>query len=150
MRVCEWFDRYRDGDLDLSLREKFETHLAGCSDCRARSALLDNMVRALQIDAGEAPSGLPERIARRAFEQRSSWDELIISWMRPVPALIALVVTMFIFSSIWLVPSAVQKETYGEYEALLNESDALHSGSTGATHSDDELIRALVEEGTQR
>lgn len=151
MRACEWFDQYRDGELSATQREQFETHLAGCSDCRARTTFLDNVVHALRLGPADVPLGFPERIVRRAFDQPKSWDVMVVSWLRPAPALIALVVTLFIFSSLWLIPSFRQTESYGEYEALVNESYSLSpGGSADQIHSDEDLINWLEQEGGAR
>jgi anti-sigma factor RsiW len=151
MRVCEWFDRYRDEDLNAAQREQFEAHLTGCPDCRTRMALLDNVVRALRWSSADAPLGLSERIARRAFDQHKSWDVMVVSWLRPVPALIALIVTLFIFSSLWLIPSFRQAETVGEYEAVVNESYGVSPGSSsGQVRGDDDLLNWLEQEGGAR
>ncbi len=153
MRVCDWFDGYRDGELSADQRDRFEAHLAGCPECRAKTALLGNLVRALRLSVPEAPAGFPERTARRAFNQRSSWDALVISWLRPAPALIGLVVTVLLFSSLWLIPRSRQPETttYGEYEALVNESYGLTSGAgSRQVRSDDDLANWLEQEGGVR
>jgi anti-sigma factor RsiW len=151
MRVCEWFDQYRDEDLNAAQREQFEAHLTGCPVCRARMALLDNVVCALRQSSADAPLGFSERIARRAFNQRKSWDLMVVSWLRPAPALIALIVTLFIFSSLWLIPGFRQTETVGEYEAVVNESYGVSPiSSSGQIHSDDDLLNLLEQEGGAR
>ncbi|HYK87767.1 MAG TPA: zf-HC2 domain-containing protein [Acidobacteriota bacterium] len=153
MRVCDEFDRYRDGGLNAAERDRFEGHLAGCRDCRERNALLNNVVRALTAVSSEMPRGLPERIARRAFTQRASWDALVISWLKPAPALIALVLTVLLFSYLWLVPGFRQAEpvTHSEYEALVNESYGLNQGSgAGQVRGDDDLLNWLEQEGGSR
>jgi len=148
MRACEWFDRYRDGELSAAHREQFEAHLAGCSDCRARIALLDNVVCALRLNPNPVPPGLPERIARRAFERRRPWDALVVSWLRPAPVLITLVVALFVFSSLWVVPGSRKSETAGEYEVLVNESYGLNAaGSAGQA---DDMLAWLEQEGATR
>jgi anti-sigma factor RsiW len=150
MRVCEWFDRYRDGELSAAQREQFEAHLAGCSDCRTRRVLIENVVHALRFGHADAPLGFSERTARRAFHQPKSWDAMVVSWLRPAPALIALILMLFIFSFLWLVPSPGQTETYGEYEALVNESYSLSPGGGAPIHNDDDLVGWLEQEGGAR
>ncbi len=152
MRVCEWFDQYRDDELNAEQHRQFEAHLEGCSDCRARTALLDNLVRALNLSSTEVPIGFAERVARRAFHQPKSWDALVVSWLRPAPTLVALVAMLVILSSMWLIRSSRHVETaaYGEYEALVNESYSLNPGASGQVHGDDELIGWLEQEGNTR
>ena len=153
MRVCEWFDQYRDAELSADHRVQFEAHLAGCSDCRTQAALLDNLVSALKLGSTEVPFGFAERTARRAFRQRKPWDALVVSWLRPAPAVIALAAMFFLFSSLWLIRGSAQVETasYGEYEALVNESYGLSAaGSTNQVRGDDDLIGWLEQEGGAR
>jgi predicted anti-sigma-YlaC factor YlaD len=155
MRFCEWFDQFRDGELDAVRHGRFQAHLAGCPDCRSRMALLDNLVHALQTRPAEVPLGFPERIARRAFVRRQSWEALVVSWLRPAPVLAALIVALFIFSFLWLIPDLRQTETtpatYGEYEALVNESYGLSPAGSGAqVRGDDDLFSWLEQEGGVR
>ncbi len=153
MRVCEWFDRYRDDELSADQREQFRAHLAGCPECSGRMMLLDNLVCVLRLSPPEAPPGLAERIARSALTPRKSWDALVVSWLRPVPALITLAVTVLLFSALWLMPGfrRVDTTTVGEYEALVNESYGLGgSGGVGQVHSDDDLANWLEQEGGAR
>jgi hypothetical protein len=113
--------------------------------------LLNNVVLALKLGTAEVPLGLSERIARRAFDRHMSWDAMVVSWLRPAPALIALIVTLFVFSSLWLIPSFRQSETIGEYEAVVNESYGLRPvSSSSQIHSDDDLLNWLEQEGGVR
>ncbi len=148
MRACEWFNRYRDGELSAAHREQFEAHLSGCPACRARMALLDNMVHALRLNPAPVPPGLPERIARRAFERPKPWDSLVISWLRPAPVLITLVVALFVFSSLWVVPGSRKTETAGEYEVLVNESYSLNTARSSGPS--DDMLTWLEQEGATR
>ncbi len=153
MRVCEQFDQYRDGELSAAQRDRFKAHLEGCADCRSRTALLDNLVRALRTDSTEVSFGFAERTARRAFRQPKSWDAQVVSWLRPAPALAALVAMFFLFSSLWLIHGSAQVETpaYGEYEALVNESYSLSPGSSAnQVRGDDDLLGWLEQEGGSR
>ncbi len=153
MRVCEWFDLYRDEELSAEEREQFKAHLAGCPECSPRMALLDNLVCVLKLHPSEAPPGLAERIARSAFAPRTSWDALVVSWLRPVPALITLAVTILLFSALWLTPGfrLADRTSVGEYEALVDESYGLGgSGSVGQVRSDDDFANWLEQEGGAR
>jgi anti-sigma factor RsiW len=154
MRVCGWFDQYRDELLSPARRVRFEEHLPGCPDCRSRMMLLNNLVHALKINPPGIPDGFAERTARRAFrpetQTRSSWDSLVVSWVGPVPALITLFAALLVFSSFWLIPHSTPTESVGEYETLLNESYNLTSNGTPVSaRSDDELFRVLIEGRTQ-
>jgi predicted anti-sigma-YlaC factor YlaD len=155
MRVCEWFDRFRDGELDAVQQAQFQSHLSECSDCRGKVALLNNMVHALRLGSAEAPLGFPERVARRAFTRRKSWDVLVVYWLRPAPVLAALIVALFIFSSLLLIPGLRSPEptpyTYGEYETLVNESYGLNAAAGNSqVRSDDDLFSWLEQEGGLR
>jgi anti-sigma factor RsiW len=151
MRVCSLLDRYRDGELDPLKRDQFESHLRGCSDCRCKLALLNNLVCALQQAEPPLSKGLPERIARRAFEQRLSWDVLVISWLKPAPTWAALILAILLFVSVWMIPTFKKQEMAGEYEALVNEGLSITSAGGGSQiRGDDDLVRWLEEEGDVR
>ncbi len=151
MRSCGLFDRFRDGELSASQRQQFEAHLSGCPGCVERMRLLDNIVRALRSSPSEVPLGLSERIAREAFHRPQAWESMVVSWLKPVPALIVLTVMVFLFSSFWLKGGLNRIESYGEFEALLNETYSVIPGSgVGQVHTDDDLIGLLEQEGGAR
>ena len=62
-RLCDLFNRYRDGMLDSEQNRQFESHLAACDKCRMpRLFLLNNLVYAIRNqdipDPRIAPKGL--------------------------------------------------------------------------------------------
>ena len=148
MRLCDWFDRYRDGELGATQREQFRAHLAACLRCRERMALIESVVLALKPVPVDVPLGFPERTARRAMQYHSHWDTLVVSMLRPAPAVIALIIVILIFSTLWWTSGANRAEVPGEYEALVNETYSLIPGSSvGQVHMDDDLFGLLEQEG---
>jgi anti-sigma factor RsiW len=141
MRTCNLFDKYRDGELDAAARSEFESHLAACPDCRAKKFLLNNLVQILKREEIQPPD-LAAQIARRAFRPDNSWDTLVISWLRPGPALTVLTLALVLFSFLWLTPGSQQASTYSEYETLMDETDAEinFAPDTSQARNDSELI----------
>jgi hypothetical protein len=149
MRICKLFDKYRDGEVDAVERSEFESHLAICDDCRTKISLLNNLAHILRQEE-LPPLDLADRIAQRAFRQGYSWDALIISWLRPGPALATLAVMLVLFSFLWLMPGSRQI-VYSEYEKLMEEVDAINlEASALQIHNDSELVMWLEQEGNQR
>jgi len=148
MQACNLFDRYRDGELDTAGRKQFESHLSKCESCRLKASVLRNVVYVLRNSEALPPADLPERTARRAFRPKKSWDALVISWLQPTPALVALATAVLLFSFLWLVPSYRPVDAYSDYETLMNEDNALDlvAGDT-QVHSDSELVIWLEQEG---
>jgi len=146
MRLCDFFDKYRDRELAEQERLRFEAHLAGCEECGTKMARLDNLAAALC--AREVPArDLSRRIARRAFERRwPSWDALVVSWLRPGAAFAALALALALFSSLWLATGMRQPSGYSEYEKLMEEAD--NAGSmVSDLHSEGEMMLWLEGEG---
>ena len=124
-RICKLLNQYRDGELDPARRAAFESHLSSCSDCRKTLALLNNLVRILSPGAPAASQAFPERVARQAFERGRTWDIMVVSWLRPTPAWIALTFCVLLTSLLWLSPMFVQHvDAYSEYETLSSMSTA--------------------------
>jgi predicted anti-sigma-YlaC factor YlaD len=139
MKTCDLFDKYRDEELDSAERSRFEAHLSACDECRTKMTRIRNLVYVLnqvrmpQID-------LSEQIARKAFEKGSSWDNLVISWLRPWPAFATLALMFIIFSFVWLVPN-FRAANYSEYEKLMEEADAVNIGSSiSEVRTDSDLV----------
>ncbi len=150
MRTCKLFDKYRDAELNASERREFELHLAACEDCRIKASLLSNLVHILKQEELR-PLDLADQIARRAFQQGNSWDSLVISWLRPGPALGALTIMLILFSFLWLRPGNQPITTYSEYETLMDEADAVNLGANiSQVRSDSELVMWLEEEGNSQ
>lgn len=147
MDACKLFDKYRDGELSATERSGFESHLATCADCRAKMSLLNNVVYILKQDVTQ-PVDLAEKIAQRAFRQGKSWDALVISWLRPGPALAALALLLVVFSYIWFVPGYRQRTLLSEYESLMNQADEINlSTRISQADNDSELVVWLQQEG---
>ena len=150
-RLCDWFNRYRDGELDRQEQERFQQHMRVCDECRTLSSLLDNVVRALKSRELAPPNQLPARTAARAFENSGSWDVLFLSWLKPVPAWSALTLLAILLSVLWVVPDIRQKNANGEYEALMMETDPSRlSGNAPQGETDDALVIWLEQGGDTR
>jgi hypothetical protein len=147
MRACEFFDKYRDGELSLTERSQFEAHLAVCSDCQTKKLLIDNIVCVLKQDETQVPSGLAERITERVFTSERSWNALIISWLRPGPALASLALIFALFSLL-VIPNYRQVNiSFSDYESLMDQADAYDlSSNILQTHNDSELMNWLEQE----
>jgi len=147
MRTCDVFDRYRDGELDSAGRSAFHAHLLVCEHCRTEATLLNNLVCVLRQEKLH-PLDLAERIAHRAFGRSEPWDALVVSWLRPGPALAAVALMLVVFSFLWLMPGNQPADGYSEYETLMDEADAVNVGpSVSQVHTDSELVMWLEQEG---
>lgn len=146
MKTCDLFDKYRDGELDVSGRTMFESHLTACAECQTRRALLNNLVFALRQEKIQ-PEDIANRVARKAFQQISSWDSLVASWFRPRFAMAAVGVMLVLFSFLWFAPGNQQKLVYSEYETLLNEADASNLAGKLLVNNDSDLVIQLVQGG---
>ena len=119
-KYCRLIDRYRDGELEAPLRAGFEAHLGECPSCRGTIALLNNLVRILHPAQPPIPPAMPERIARQAFKRARKWDTMVISWLRPAPAWVALAVSIAFITFLWISPMIQTQDFYSEYETLLS------------------------------
>jgi hypothetical protein len=147
MRICDQFDKYRDSELKADQRREFESHVAQCEDCRAGQLLLDNVIYLIKSEEVR-PLDLADQIARRAFQQSNSWASAVISWLRPVPALAALALTLVFFSSLWMISGKGYVNAYSEYETLMEEADTGDLNSfLSKVHTDSELVLWIEQEG---
>ena len=144
MRTCDWFDKYRDDELDAEERDQFEKHMITCKDCAQNLAVLNNIVHALTSRELEIPAALPERIARSAFQKSGSWDFLITSWIKPAPAWYAFALLLLVFSFLWAFPGIQGTTAYSDYETLMMQSNPAYT-SIGAAQSlsDDDMANWL-------
>jgi Putative zinc-finger len=145
--LCDWFNRHRDGMLDPEHQRQFESHMAVCEECRARSFLLNNVVSAFRNQDLPDPADRPERVANRAYDQGRSWDVLFLSWLRPAPAFSGLAVLMILLSFLWLAPPALQPISGSEYGALLTGGDQASQGENTLTTLTDVELEAWLEQG---
>jgi anti-sigma factor RsiW len=147
-RLCDWFNRHRDGMLDPEQQRQFESHMAVCEECRTRSFLLNSLVRVIKEQELPVLAGRPEQVAAHAYEKCGSWDVLLLSWLRPAPAWSGLALLVILFSFLWILPSAQQSSANSEYEVLMMESDPSNpGGNTPTTLTDDKLERWLEQGG---
>jgi anti-sigma factor RsiW len=147
MSDCKLFDKYRDREMSAAGRSDFESHLAVCENCRAKMFLLNNVVHVLKQDTVQ-PVDLSERIAKQAFQQSRSWDALVLSWLRPGQALAALALVLVFIAFMWFVPGNGQTNFFTEYEALMEDADAVLPGtSLSQTNTDSEFVMWLEQEG---
>ena len=152
VRMCDLFDKYRDGELDAVRRGSFEMHLASCDECRAKKSLLDQVVYFIKSEEVR-PLDLADRIARKAFETSGSWSSAVISWLRPAPALAVLALMIALCSSLWMISSGngMGNNTYSTFETLIKEADAGDLNAfVSRVHSDNELVLWLEQEGNSQ
>jgi anti-sigma factor RsiW len=146
-RICDLFDKYRDGETSADERVQFEAHLANCGDCRARTSLLNNLVSLIRADEVR-PRDIADRVAREAFRRAHSWDYEVISWLRPAPAVAALALVLVLLSSFWMISSNQKISAYSEYRALMEDADSINTDTHEQAGSDNELVIWLEQEGT--
>ncbi|MBN2321602.1 MAG: zf-HC2 domain-containing protein [Acidobacteria bacterium] len=151
MKLCDLFDKYRDGELGRIEKRDFEAHLAECADCRAKMSLLNNLAFILKQDPVNMTVDLSGQIARKAFQQNTTWDALVIGWLRPGPAFAALALVCVLFSALWIVPNYQPTSAYSEYEKLMDEASAITlDADISQIQSDTELITWLEQEVNSR
>jgi hypothetical protein len=146
MRPCGFFDKYRDKELNQVEQKQFESHFEVCPDCRFKRSLIDNIAFVLKQDKAATPD-LAGRIALRAFTQKRTWDSLVVSWLRPGPALATLTLTAVLFSLLWMLSRQAMLVNYSEYEASMSEAAFLNSSvSASQVRADNDLIIWLEQE----
>jgi hypothetical protein len=149
MRTCNLFDKYRDKELNQAERAQFESHMAVCPDCCSKKSLMDNIAFVLKQDTAVAPD-LAGRIAMRAFNQKRTWDSLVISWLRPGPALATLTLAAALFSFLWMFNRQTISVNYSEDEVLMSEADSFDSSvSASQVRADNDLLIWLEQEKSQ-
>jgi len=141
-KLCDSFNQYRDGMLSAEHKERYESHLAICPNCRARLLLLNNLVDSIRNQTDPIPATRAATIADRAFEKTGSWDILLLSWLRPLPVWSGLVALLILFAFLWTAPADGQLT---DYESLLTE--ASQESSAMANLSDVELETWLEQGG---
>jgi hypothetical protein len=147
MHTCDLFDKYRDGELGAAGQKEFQSHLLSCEDCRMKTALLNNLVRVLKQEEVR-PMDLADQIARKAFQKDTSWDALVVSWLRPGPVLAALSLMLILFSFLWLLPGNGQVSAYSEYQKLMDEAESINlKTSLSQVNSESALGLWLQQEG---
>jgi len=148
VRHCSWFDCYRDGELNPAQKAEFEAHLAICNDCRMKAQLLDRLVRVLELEEVGSPTTPGDLIAARAFEEPPSWDDVLVSWLRPAPAWSAVALLLILLLFAWGAPGTQPASVPGEYETLMSQRDQADPiGSPSGSLTDDDLERWLEQRG---
>jgi predicted anti-sigma-YlaC factor YlaD len=122
--VREQFDNRLDGRLSGPEQGAFETHLAGCADCRREWEAYANAWQALAHDKGMEPSfGFAERTLRRLNEPRVSarpwWWRPSIRWATLATTVVALAVTA------WVGHERLLDRKHAELYAHVQEGDYL-------------------------
>ncbi len=146
MKPCGFFDKYRDKELNQAEGKQFESHMELCPDCRSKRSLINNIAFVLKQDMTVAPD-LAGRIALRAFSQKRTWDSLVISWLRPGPALATLTLAAVLFSFLWMLNRQTMLVNYSEYDVLMSEADSLDSSvSASQVRADNDLLIWLEQE----
>ena len=148
MNTCDLFDRHRDRELSQIEQESFEAHLKECNECKAKNALLNNIVQIYKTEERSMPD-LSIQIARQAFRKLNSWDALVVSWLRPGPAFAAVAIFAVLVSTLWVYSSFRQSAyTYSEYEKLMYESDSATLDSRALqSRTYSELVELIDQEG---
>jgi hypothetical protein len=147
-RLCDWFDRNRDGMLNPAQQRQFESHIPDCPKCRSRSLLLDNLVLVIQKQELPAIPDTADKIADRAYEQSGHWDVLFLSWLRPGPAWSSFAALVILLSFLWALPSFWP---LSDYDAILMQGDpASLAGNTLTNLTDDELELWLEQGGAAK
>jgi anti-sigma factor RsiW len=142
--LCDLFNQYRDGMLAPEQMNQFESHIEECIRCRHRLMLLDNLVGVIRNQEMRALNDSPRAIAARAYEKSKSWDVLLLSWLKPLPAW-SMAALLVIVSSLW-VASLIQRPVPGSnYEDLMTSAD--QAGRNAAGISDAELENWLEQGG---
>jgi anti-sigma factor RsiW len=64
---------YVDGDIDPSICEDFEEHLADCNPCKV---VIDNIRKTISLYKGDEPFPMPEEFHQRLCDTlRARWRE---------------------------------------------------------------------------
>jgi len=147
MRICDWFDPYRDGELSVAERHEFESHLKVCEGCRAKKSLLDHVVFLAKSEKLQ-PIDMADRIARRAFLPESSWASDVIACLRPLPAMAALSLALLGVSSLWISLGNGNGSAYVEYEQLIEDASVENlSPRLFLTAAESSVVNWLEPEG---
>jgi anti-sigma factor RsiW len=144
-RLCDWFDRYRDGEFDSEQRAEFERHAAACELCQTRSALLTSVVQAMAQQESGVPGLTPRQVAARAFERRAaSWELALLSFVRPIHAWSAVAALVILVSFFVGLPWVRQPSASSDYAAL---TGLIEPAGSAQTLTDGQLERWLEQGG---
>ncbi len=144
-KLCDWFDKYQDGELSPEQREQFNLHASVCEECGTKTALLAGLVHVLKQEEPVAPALSARKIAARIFERRArSWDLALLSFLRPVHAWSFVAALLILLSVLGVFQFVEQPALNTDYEALITSSDP--AGSRAAL-TDDKLELWLEQGG---
>jgi hypothetical protein len=147
-RICQWFDRFQDGELDPDEQHQFKQHLISCDSCRSRGFLLKNIAQSVKNSELPEPQRDPVQISRNAFERTDSWDSLSFYWPKPAKVWAAFAAMAILITSFWFLPSRQETGISAEYEMFLTDSDLSNANQNILTApTDDEIVRWLEEGG---
>jgi len=146
-RLCDWFNRYRDGMLAPDQQKQFESHIAVCEECQIRASFLNHLVRSVKEQEPPALTARPVMVAARAYESCNSWDVQFLSWLRPAPAWSTLAALVLLLSLFGILPSVSLPGVSGEYEELMMESDPGRLSGNAPQGETDDAIMTWLEQG---
>ena len=145
MMNCEFFDRYRDRDMNDSQKEEFRRHLANCHACGTMDALLGNLASSIRNETVPMID-IADEIARRAFQRISSWDSLLTCWFRPRLAFMTACLSVALCAFVWFAPES-QPDDSLTYEMFLDQADASDPASELLAFGDVDFIFMLIHGG---
>lgn len=138
MNACERLRQsgaYHDGELSGQERRSFETHLAGCEQCRAECAQLAALSRLMA--AARIPDMSPETLARLRENAVSAPDRVVL---RLAERLIGVAATLAVAAFGWLAAGP------GSNESLATDAGWLEAA---VTSTDAETVSSDMEQVTQ-
>jgi hypothetical protein len=111
-------------------------------ECRTKRSLITNIAFVLKQEEMQAMPDLAGRIAFRAFHQHRTWDSLIISMLRPGPALVTLTLALALFSSLWIfINRQPMTDNYTVYRNWMREADTTNpDASLSQIREDNDLL----------
>jgi hypothetical protein len=145
MMNCEFFDRYRDGDMNDFQKEEFRRHLANCQVCGTMDALLDNLASSIRNETIPMID-MADEIARRAFQRITSWDNLLTRWFRPKLAFITACLSIALCVFIWFAPESQPNDSLTD-EMFLDQAEASDPASELLAAGDIDFVLMLIYGG---
>jgi hypothetical protein len=140
MRTCKLFDKYQDKELAPAQQKEYERHLSFCPECQVKDSLIHNVALVLKQEEVRLAPDLSMQIAARAFKQKTTWDALVISWLRPGPALVALTMTIVLFSFLWIFLEQPLTGNNTAYGIVMGETYSQNMASASKVREDNDLL----------
>ena len=142
--LCDWFDRYQDGELNPKEQALFIQHMTDCEQCRTKDGMLYNLASALKSQPLPPTAKGPDRISAQAFRSLNSWDVLSFYWPKPATVWTAFALMLTLLSFLWTLPFNGSFSINDEYEMLMTDSDLSNPAQNILiAPTDDEIIRWL-------